>query len=103
MTRHVLRCLFKKKCFRYFEVNATQEILDEVLPLIFPWSGNSQMLSPLSAFLPVGLPPQYAKQGHELWFDQLMTLWDTCYNVPGGISVSNCLFKPPKYYSYSKF
>lgn len=75
--------------FSYFEADATQEILDELLPTLFPWSASPQMLSTLMAFLPVGLPPKYAKQGHELWFEQLMTFWDTCHNVPGGMSVSS--------------
>lgn len=42
----------------------------------------------LVVFLPVALNPKYAAQGHELWFDQLMNLWDTCYNSQYGVSVS---------------
>ncbi|CAH2094496.1 unnamed protein product [Euphydryas editha] len=81
------------KCARpYFEVSATKEILEELLPLVCPWSSNSQMMGPLTTFLPVGLHPRFAKQGHELWFDQLMTLWDSCYNFHCGISDVMILF-----------
>nr|XP_026489617.1 proteasome activator complex subunit 4B-like [Vanessa tameamea] len=81
------------KCARtYFEVGATKEILEELLPLICPWSSNSQMMGPLTNFLPIGLHPKYAKQGHELWFGQLMALWDSCYNSQCGISDVMILF-----------
>ncbi|KAM3962486.1 LOW QUALITY PROTEIN: proteasome activator complex subunit 4 [Aphomia sociella] len=63
----------------YFEPEATKEILEEILPQIRLWSTGS-LLSQLAIFLPVSLPPQRAANGHLLWFDKLMTLWDTCYN-----------------------
>ncbi|XP_050354061.1 proteasome activator complex subunit 4-like isoform X2 [Nymphalis io] len=81
------------KCARpYFDVGATKEILEELLPLICPWSSNSQMMGSLTSFLPIGLHPKYANQGHELWFDQLMALWDSCYNSQCGISDIMILF-----------
>ncbi|CAG9565396.1 unnamed protein product [Danaus chrysippus] len=76
----------------YFEVSATEEILDEMLPLICPWSSNSQILGPITAFIPTGLHPKYANRGHLLWFDQLMTLWDTCYNSQCSVSDIMVLF-----------
>ncbi|CAK1553892.1 unnamed protein product [Leptosia nina] len=67
----------------YFEITATKEMLEKFLPYVAPWPTDSQFGGPLR-FLPVGLQPKYAAQGHELWFDELMTLWDTCYNSQGG-------------------
>ncbi|XP_059053279.1 proteasome activator complex subunit 4-like [Achroia grisella] len=63
----------------YFEPEATKEILEEFLPQIRLWSSGS-LLGQLVTFLPVAIPPDRAADGHLLWFDQLMTLWDTCYN-----------------------
>ncbi|XP_052744002.1 proteasome activator complex subunit 4A isoform X2 [Bicyclus anynana] len=81
------------KCSKpYFEVGATKEMLEELLPQICPWSSNSQMMGPFTAFLPVGLPAEHAEQGHLLWFDQLMDLWDVCYNNQCGISDVMMLF-----------
>ncbi|XP_034834096.1 proteasome activator complex subunit 4-like isoform X1 [Maniola hyperantus] len=81
------------KCAKpYFEVGATKEMLEELLPQICPWSSNSQMMGPFTTFLPVGLYPKYAEQGHLLWFDQLMNLWDVCYNNQCGISDVMILF-----------
>lgn len=76
----------------YFDVNATKEILAELLPKINPWSSSNQVLYQLSAFLSVSLPPEHADKGHLLWFDEMMTLWDTCQNAPCGISELMSLF-----------
>lgn len=73
--------------FRYFELSATKEILAELLPQINPWSNDSHVVCQLAVFLPVALPPSQKEHGHELWFDDIMTLWDTCYNSQCGISV----------------
>ncbi|KAG6452438.1 hypothetical protein O3G_MSEX007632 [Manduca sexta] len=74
------------KCARpYFEVEATKEILAELLPQINPWSTDTFPISQLVMFLPVALHPKHAAQGHQLWFDELMTLWDTCYNSQCGV------------------
>ncbi|XP_039757771.1 proteasome activator complex subunit 4A-like isoform X2 [Pararge aegeria] len=81
------------KCAKpYFPVGATKEILEELLPQICPWSSNSQMMGPFTTFLPVGLYPEHAEQGHLLWFDKLMDLWDVCYNNQCGISDVMMLF-----------
>ncbi|CAH0400452.1 unnamed protein product [Chilo suppressalis] len=81
------------KCARpYFELSATKEILDEFLPQINPWSSESNLICQLVVFLPVALPPQHAHQGHKLWLDKLMDLWDTCYNSQCGVSELTMLF-----------
>ncbi|KAI8425128.1 hypothetical protein MSG28_006973 [Choristoneura fumiferana] len=71
------------KCARpYFELSATKEMLSEFLPQIQPWSSETNLMGQMTVSLPVGLPPKHAAHGHELWFDQIMVLWDTCYNSP---------------------
>ncbi|XP_053613915.1 proteasome activator complex subunit 4B-like isoform X2 [Plodia interpunctella] len=81
------------KCARpYFETSATQEILDEFLPQICPWVTESHVLGQLVVFLPVALPPRLAAAGHLLWFDKMMTLWETCHNSPCGVSELIMLF-----------
>ncbi|CAG4953561.1 unnamed protein product [Parnassius apollo] len=76
----------------YFDLNATKEILAEVLPQIFPWSSDAHFMSQLAVFLPVTLPPEHADFGHKLWFDKAMDLWDTCYNSQSGINDLMLLF-----------
>ncbi|XP_075982496.1 proteasome activator complex subunit 4-like isoform X2 [Anticarsia gemmatalis] len=81
------------KCARpYFDVSATKEILDELLPQINPWSADTHIIGQLAVFLPVALAPEHAAQGHLLWFDEIMTLWDTCYNAQCGIADLMTLF-----------
>jgi hypothetical protein len=75
--------------YRYFDVSATKEILDEFLPQIYPWTSDTNLMCQMVVFLPVALPPKHAEQGHKLWFDKLMELWDTCYNSQCGVSVSH--------------
>ncbi|XP_068618966.1 proteasome activator complex subunit 4-like isoform X2 [Battus philenor] len=69
----------------YFELSATKEILEELLPQILPWTSDAHVITQLALFLPVTLPPHQAEFGHNLWFDKLMGLWDTCYNVQRGV------------------
>ncbi|XP_060805036.1 proteasome activator complex subunit 4B isoform X2 [Amyelois transitella] len=81
------------KCARpYFELSATQEILDEFLPQVCPWNTESHVLGQLVVFLPVSLNPNNAAQGHLLWFEKMMTLWDSCHNSPCGVSELIMLF-----------
>ncbi|CAH0594191.1 unnamed protein product [Chrysodeixis includens] len=81
------------KCARpYFELSATKEILAEFLPQINPWTGETHVVCQMAVFLPVALPPDQAEHGHLLWFDELMTLWDTCYNAQCGVSDLMVLF-----------
>ncbi|XP_035449064.2 proteasome activator complex subunit 4B isoform X2 [Spodoptera frugiperda] len=81
------------KCARpYFPLTATKEILAELMPQINPWSTDTHVVCQLAVFLPVAINPQYAQFGHELWFDEIMSLWDTCYNSQCGISDLMMLF-----------
>lgn len=75
--------------FSYFELNATKEILEELLPMVSPWAADAHVVSQLALYLPVTLYPHQAEFGHKLWFDKLMDLWDTCYNCQCGINVSS--------------
>ncbi|XP_011874622.1 PREDICTED: proteasome activator complex subunit 4-like [Vollenhovia emeryi] len=65
----------------YFPLNATQEILDELRPKLCPFSESLlQSLKILNLILPLQLPPRHYPIGHQLWFDELMTLWKVCHN-----------------------
>ncbi|XP_076235371.1 proteasome activator complex subunit 4A [Calliopsis andreniformis] len=68
----------------YFPLSTTQEILDELRPTLCPLDGTmiSTSLEALEWFLPVQLPPKYHSLGHELWFNEFMTLWEVCHNAP---------------------
>ncbi|KZC11232.1 Proteasome activator complex subunit 4 [Dufourea novaeangliae] len=68
----------------YFPVSATQEILDKLRPTFCPLDGTlmSVNMETLEWFLPVQLPPKYHSIGHELWFDEFMSLWNVCHNAP---------------------
>ncbi|KAJ8723976.1 hypothetical protein PYW07_007956 [Mythimna separata] len=81
------------KCARpYFPLQATKEILDELLPQINPWSSDTHVVCQLATFLPVALHPDHAQFGHHIWFEEIMVLWDTCYNSQCGISDLMMLF-----------
>lgn len=84
---YVCTLLYHIGVFRYFPIDATKEILAELLPQINPWSTDTHVVCQLATFLPVALNPEYENFGHLLWFDDMMTLWDTCYNSQCGISV----------------
>ncbi|XP_076166569.1 proteasome activator complex subunit 4 isoform X2 [Ptiloglossa arizonensis] len=68
----------------YFPLSATQEILDELRPTFFPLNCvmMSARLETLEWFLPVQLFPKYHSIGHELWFNEFMSLWEVCHNAP---------------------
>ncbi|XP_031825586.1 proteasome activator complex subunit 4A isoform X2 [Nomia melanderi] len=68
----------------YFPLSATQEILDELRPMLCPLdlAPMSMNMEKLESFLPVQLPPKYHSIGHELWFDEFMSLWEVCNNAP---------------------
>lgn len=61
--------------------------MDELLPQINPWTSEGYVMGQLAMFLPVALPVKHADQGHELWLEELLTLFDTCYNSQAGITV----------------
>ncbi|XP_032665023.1 proteasome activator complex subunit 4-like isoform X2 [Odontomachus brunneus] len=39
-------------------------------------------LQTLECFLPLQLPPKHHSIGHQLWFDEFMTMWKVCHNAP---------------------
>lgn len=65
-------------------MSATQEILDELRPTLYPLDGMTMSVSfqTLECFLPLQLPPKYHSIGHQLWFDEFMTTWKVCHNAP---------------------
>ncbi|XP_054011040.1 proteasome activator complex subunit 4B-like isoform X2 [Hylaeus anthracinus] len=60
------------------------EILDELRPTFFPLDSvmMSASLETLEWFLPVQLSPKHHSIGHELWFNEFMSLWEVCHNAP---------------------
>ncbi|XP_011482882.1 proteasome activator complex subunit 4 isoform X2 [Oryzias latipes] len=79
----VLKTLIKS-CRPYFSENATQEMLDEWRPLLCPFDVTMQRaISYFELFLPTTLPPELHHKGFQLWFDELITLWESVQNLPG--------------------
>ncbi|XP_012258033.2 proteasome activator complex subunit 4B-like [Athalia rosae] len=68
----------------YFPITATQEILDELRPGLCPLdhATMSSTLETLEWFLPLTLSPEHHSLGHQLWFDEFMSLWEVCHNAP---------------------
>lgn len=66
------------------QLNATQEILDELRPTFYPLDNKTMCVSlkTLECFLPLQLPPEHHSIGHQLWFEEFMTLWKVCHNGP---------------------
>lgn len=66
------------------QLNATQEILDELRPMLCPLDVLTMCtsLQILECFLPLQLPPEHHSIGHQLWFDEFMTMWKVCHNGP---------------------
>lgn len=66
------------------QLNATQEILDELRPLFCPFDELAayESIQLLECFLPLQLPPKYHSMGYQLWFDEFMTIWKVCHNAP---------------------
>ncbi|XP_015120172.1 proteasome activator complex subunit 4 [Diachasma alloeum] len=67
----------------YFPVSATQEILDELRPYICPMDPSTmpKTMDHFENLLPLQLPPNLHPSGFHLWFDELMTLWETSHNA----------------------
>ncbi|XP_046617317.1 proteasome activator complex subunit 4-like [Neodiprion virginianus] len=68
----------------YFPVTATQEILDKLRPCLYPLDSSmmATTMETLEWFLPLKLPPKYHSIGHQLWFEEFMSLWEVCHNAP---------------------
>ncbi|KAK0164442.1 hypothetical protein PV328_003071 [Microctonus aethiopoides] len=66
----------------FFPVTATQEILDELRPKLYPLDASTMDLAiiTLEYFLPIKLAPENHVHGFKLWFDELMTIWNTYHN-----------------------
>ncbi|KAK9875517.1 hypothetical protein WA026_007908 [Henosepilachna vigintioctopunctata] len=84
-TQYVLRqgiINMTKLCKTYFPVSATQEILDELKPYLCPFdeSNSSEYINILEFFLPVCVKAEEAPLTYELWFTELMELWNSCIN-----------------------
>ncbi|XP_043232367.1 proteasome activator complex subunit 4B-like isoform X2 [Amphibalanus amphitrite] len=62
-------------CRSFFPVEATEEILAELLPGLCPFDTNATwVLECLEAFLPTDLPPELYEHGWRLWLPQLTNL-----------------------------
>nr|XP_033324313.1 proteasome activator complex subunit 4A-like [Megalopta genalis] len=68
----------------YFPLSTTQEILDELRPTLYPLDRAPMFMKMelLEWFLPLQLSPKYHSIGHELWFNEFMSLWEVCNNAP---------------------
>ena len=64
----------------FSQVSATQEILDELRPQIYPLHNviMKRTMKELLLFLPIDLAPEYHPIGHKLWFNEFMNLWELC-------------------------
>ncbi|XP_058119346.1 proteasome activator complex subunit 4B-like [Anopheles coustani] len=64
-------------CTPYFPPSSTQEILDNLMPLIQPLDNGSgcEAVTILTMFL-------NCERGYELWFDKLMSMWNAYHNPP---------------------
>ncbi|XP_065180850.1 proteasome activator complex subunit 4B-like [Sycon ciliatum] len=65
-----------RKCRIYFSVESTQEMLNEMRPMLCPSDVVcDDALLMMSNFLPILLPPEHHDKGFKLWFEELMELW----------------------------
>ncbi|CAF0813651.1 unnamed protein product [Adineta steineri] len=66
----------------YFSSTATQEILDEIRPQLYP-SDLTSMCNAMQIFdyfLPLHLPPHLHEQGFKLWFSEFFDIWENINN-----------------------
>ncbi|GAB6022437.1 hypothetical protein CHUAL_006550 [Chamberlinius hualienensis] len=77
-------CHLIKLCRTYFPVEATQEILDEVRPLICPYIARqmNKAIDLLDMFLPTLLYPEEHEKGFHLWFKELMQMYESIQMMP---------------------
>ena len=72
-----------RSCRPYFSLESTQEMLDEWRPLICPFDSLiTKVTAYLELFLPTCIPPEHHNRGFKLWFNELMTLWQSSQNTP---------------------
>lgn len=66
----------------YFPPLATQEILDELRPMLCPSDAKAMKfgVQMLSWFLPLTSSPELANSTYKLWLDEMLRLWDACSN-----------------------
>ncbi|KAM0724588.1 Proteasome activator complex subunit 4B [Formica fusca] len=81
--KNILHCMIRSVKI-YFPLNATQEILDELRPTFCPFDSTTMCtsLQTLECLLPLQLLPEHHSIGHQLWFDEFMTMWKVCHNAP---------------------
>ncbi|KAK4885236.1 hypothetical protein RN001_001507 [Aquatica leii] len=70
-------------CRLYFPIEATQEILDEFRPHLYPYD-NTHIASAIhyfELFLPIITPLEKKHLGYELWLEEFLELWKVCHNA----------------------
>jgi len=76
--------------YSYFSDSATQEILDEFKPIVYPLGPTTNDMDGFEWFLPIALPPEKAHLGYKLWLEDFMGVWKVCNNSP--------VWEPVSYY-----
>ncbi|XP_052767290.1 proteasome activator complex subunit 4A-like [Mya arenaria] len=72
-----------RDCRCYFPLESTQEILEELRPLLCPFDVTViKGLQHLELFLPTCQKPEEMDRGFRLWFDELINMWDSFQNNP---------------------
>ncbi|XP_031327424.1 proteasome activator complex subunit 4B-like [Photinus pyralis] len=91
-------------CRLYFPVEATQEILDEFRPHLYPYdntqTGNT--INYLGLLLPIVTPPEKKHLGYELWLGELMELWRVCPNAKVWENHLTCLLARLANYNHGR-
>ncbi|KAF5303620.1 hypothetical protein FQA39_LY09867 [Lamprigera yunnana] len=70
-------------CRLYFPVEATQEILNEFRPRLYPYD-NAHIANAIhycQLFLPIVTPVEKKHLGYELWLEEFLELWRVCHNA----------------------
>lgn len=67
----------------YFPVSATKEIMEELKPRLCPFDGRViyVTIKSFKLFLPTTLPPEHHSACYDLWFEDLMKMWEVCHNA----------------------
>ena len=69
-------------CRNYFPISATQEILDELRPFLCPFNSYKMYKATyyLNLFLPTTMSPEHYDHGFNLWFEEIMNIWQNSPN-----------------------